>query len=166
MKDYKKILEGVVDIINTTEKSDIGFTNICTYIGEKCPELKESDDKKWRKWLIGHLEGYINQTDDKYAEVCKKAIAWLEKQGNLVEYYEDKLDRCTCENFDKGYKAALKDTFEAKEVDLEKEIRDYIRAIPHAKTGIPNGWRYDWQEDKVIEIAKHFFELGLKAKGE
>ena len=25
MKDYKKILEGVVNIINTTEKSDIGF---------------------------------------------------------------------------------------------------------------------------------------------
>ena len=30
MKDYKKILEGVVNIINTAEKSDIGFANICT----------------------------------------------------------------------------------------------------------------------------------------
>ena len=44
------------------------------------PELCESEDRKWRNWLIGHLKGYINQTDDKYAEVCKKAIAWLEKQ--------------------------------------------------------------------------------------
>jgi hypothetical protein len=43
MKDYKKILEGVVSIIDTTEKSDIGFANICTYIGENCPELKESE---------------------------------------------------------------------------------------------------------------------------
>ena len=47
MKDYKKILEGVVNIINTAENSDIGFANICTYIGENCPGLKESDDEKW-----------------------------------------------------------------------------------------------------------------------
>lgn len=49
MKDYKKIFEGIVDIIRTTEKSDIGFANICTYIGENCPELHESEDKKIRK---------------------------------------------------------------------------------------------------------------------
>lgn len=47
MKDYKKILEGVVNIINTAEKSDIGFANICTYIGENCPELKE----KAAEWI-------------------------------------------------------------------------------------------------------------------
>ena len=41
MKDYKKILEGVVNIINTTEKIDIGFANICNYIGENCPELED-----------------------------------------------------------------------------------------------------------------------------
>jgi DNA-directed RNA polymerase alpha subunit len=48
MKDYKKILEGIVDIIKTTEKSDIGFANICSYIGENCPELAQSEllDKK------------------------------------------------------------------------------------------------------------------------
>ena len=40
MKDYKTILEGVVNIINTTEKSDIGFANICTYIGENAPNSK------------------------------------------------------------------------------------------------------------------------------
>jgi len=55
-------------------------------------------------------------------------------------------------------------TFEVKEVDLEKEIKDYIHALPHAKTGVPNGWRLSWHEDKVIEIAKHFYELGLKAQ--
>lgn len=48
------------------------------------PELIESDDEKWRNWLIGHLKGYINQTDNKYAEVCKKAISWLEKQGKKL----------------------------------------------------------------------------------
>jgi len=50
MKDYKKILEGIVDIINTTEKSDIGFVEICNYIGEQCPEL-ENEDERIRKEL-------------------------------------------------------------------------------------------------------------------
>lgn len=48
-------------------------------------------------------------------------------------------------------------------MDREK-IKDYIHALPHAKTGVPNGWRLSWHEDEVIEIAKHFFELGLKTK--
>ena len=47
MKDYKKILEGLVNIINNTEKSDIGFATICTFIGENCPELKENEDEMW-----------------------------------------------------------------------------------------------------------------------
>ena len=74
MKDYKKMLRGVVNIINTTEKSDIGFTNICTYISENCPELKESEDERIRKEIIG-LE-YISK-----ATGCKEWIAWLKKQG-------------------------------------------------------------------------------------
>ncbi len=56
-------------------------------------------------------------------------------------------------------------TLETKEVDLAKDIKDYIYEIPHAKTGIPGGWKYSWDEEKVIEIAKHFYELGLQ-KGE
>ena len=55
MKDYKKILEGVVNIINTAEKSDIGFANICTYIGENCPELKESEDESMVKFIKNQL---------------------------------------------------------------------------------------------------------------
>ena len=52
------------------------------------PELEESEDKKWRNWLIGHLKGYINQTNDKYAEVCKEAIAWLENQDEQKPVYK------------------------------------------------------------------------------
>lgn len=73
MKDYKKILEDVINIINTTEESDIGFINICAYIGENCPELVESEDERIRKSLIDML---------KNDEKCYlKEIAWLEKQG-------------------------------------------------------------------------------------
>ena len=58
------------------------------------------------------------------------------------------------------------DTLEVKEVDLEKEIKDYIHKIPHSKTGTPDGWKYSWNEENVIEIAKHFFELGLNTQKE
>lgn len=81
--DYKEILKGIVNIINTTENSDIGFLNICTYIGENCPELKESDDERIKKWLIGYFNQYII---DGMPQVfgnglnAKDVIAWLEKQ--------------------------------------------------------------------------------------
>ena len=54
MKDYKKILEGVVNIINTTEKSDI-ISNLYTYLDENCPEFIESEDERIRKVLIGWI---------------------------------------------------------------------------------------------------------------
>ena len=76
MKDYKKILEGVVNIIKTTEKSDIGFVNICTYIGDNCPELKESEGEKIRKAIIGYIDH-----GQHYGVSNKDMIAWLEKQG-------------------------------------------------------------------------------------
>ena len=78
MKDYKEILEGVMNIINTTEISDIGFVNICTYISENCPELKESEDERIRK----RIYDYINVTlDDNESEEKEKWLAFLSKQG-------------------------------------------------------------------------------------
>ena len=52
MKDYKKILKGVVNIIATTEKTDIGFANICSYLSANCDELFENEDiTKAVDWL-------------------------------------------------------------------------------------------------------------------
>lgn len=81
MKDYKKILEGVVNIINTAEKSDIGFANICTYIGENCPELKESEDERMIQYFKD-LAPFDNADElyEKYGFSHKDAIDWLEKQ--------------------------------------------------------------------------------------
>lgn len=82
MKDYKKILEGVVNIINTAEKSDIGFTNICTYIGENCPELKESEDERMIQYFKDLAPfDKADELYEKYGFSHKDAIAWLEKQG-------------------------------------------------------------------------------------
>ena len=82
MKDYKKILEGVVNIINTAEKSDIGFDNICTYIGENCPELKESEDESMVKFIKNQLFNIKKTITENYELDAKltNAICWLEKQ--------------------------------------------------------------------------------------
>lgn len=89
MKDYKKILEGIVNIINTTEKNDIGFANICTYISENCPELKENEDERIRKELICFLK-----TEIPHCNARDKYIAWLEKQdeSNLIKEIKRKKD--------------------------------------------------------------------------
>ena len=88
MKDYKKILEGVVNIISTTEKSEI-ISNICSYIDENCPELKESEDEKIRKWLIGNFNQYVTDGIEAFRDgiKVKDVIAWLEKQGEQQPLY-------------------------------------------------------------------------------
>ena len=107
MKDYKKILEGVVNIISTTEKSDIGFANIRTYLGENCPELLESEDEKIRKELLEHCKNqakpYI-QTGNKCPQI-QSWITWLERQGEkpqgkseLEAIKEEKVDNQNCVN--------------------------------------------------------------------
>lgn len=78
MKDYKKILEGLVNIINNTEKSDIGFANICTFIGENCPELKEYEDERIRKEIIDFIDTKTIDSDERR----NKWFSYLEKQGN------------------------------------------------------------------------------------
>ena len=93
MKDYKKILEGVIDIISATEKSDIGFANICTYVGENCPELKESEDEKIKEALIqlvkcNERSGYFVLNNVSTGSM----IAWLEKQGEQKPIDEDKTE--------------------------------------------------------------------------
>ena len=51
------------------------------------------------------------------------------------------------------------DTIEAKEVNLEKEYEEFVVDDPILGNFITN-------DTMGMEIAKHFFELGLKAKGE
>lgn len=63
---------------------------------------------------------------------------------------------------------SLVESLEEKEVDLEAEFVLYLKHkfnIPQEGNKLKtNGWNpspYD-----LLDIAKHFFELGLKAKGE
>lgn len=68
-----------------------------------------------------------------------------------------------------GYKDALYkiNSLESKEVDLEKEVIDWWNAHYSIKDYPFEGHAGHYLENStVIEIAKHFFEFGLKVKGE
>lgn len=84
MKDYKKILEGIVDIIRTTEKSDIGFVNICAYLSNFFPKLKESEDEVIRKRLINTCQDAIlyETLADYTTKGFEECLAWLKKQSD------------------------------------------------------------------------------------
>ena len=125
--DYKRILEGVVNIINTTEKSDIGFVNICTYIGENCPELRESEDERVRKALVELISTYQREHENGkiHGVYAKDILAWLEKQGD-----KDKLIKELGEYKVKYTQEVLKehiDSMNNKEDEMiRKEIIDFI----------------------------------------
>lgn len=87
---------------------------------------------------------------------------------NIRKHYIERDD------FDNGWNFALDkvlsiiDTLEVKEVDLETSIDDYINS--HFTEGCDGGMISDWYKvlggvhyKDLKEIAKHFFELGLKA---
>lgn len=65
-KDYKEILEGLLDIIKTVQKNGNGFKNICSYIDEKCPELNKN---LFRKVYFGKL---YQTRDGRKALYCHK----------------------------------------------------------------------------------------------
>ena len=66
-----------------------------------------------------------------------------------------------------GFKRFL-DTLEVKEVDFERELSKYVsngihRFFPNVNDDYCKMDSVIWQ-DYVIETAKHFYELGLKAQ--
>lgn len=97
--NYKEILKGIVNIINTTEKSDIGFVNICSYIGKNCPELEESDERI-RKRLIELIYKVYANTNYITCVEHENILAWLEKQDKKTpvinfkakDWYVSKVD--------------------------------------------------------------------------
>lgn len=78
MKNYKEALKDIVNIINTTEESDIGFVNICSYLDANCPELMKSKDDIMREKIIATIHLYYGEPID---DEAKEMIAWLNGQG-------------------------------------------------------------------------------------
>ena len=101
--DYKEKYEQLTQFIKDL------YPHMSDYCKEKTegmiPEIKESENNRIRKNCIHFLE--LQKQHHAAIFEIEECITWLEKQGEIINEYEDKLDRCTCESFDKGYKAAL-----------------------------------------------------------
>ena len=81
MKDYKKIVEGVIDILKSTEDSGVGIDAIGAYIEESCPELKMPDDETVRKALVEYFAKGGDDATYTFVGVQRNHIlAWLDKQ--------------------------------------------------------------------------------------
>ena len=88
----------------------------------------------------------------------------IDKDKVLIEIERIKKEECSTDSYEGRCKLlwfeqflSFINTLEMKEVDLEKEINLWFNY------GLPND---EELLDYIKETAKHFFELGLKTKGE
>lgn len=91
-------------------------------------------------------------------------VAEIEKRLNANGAFDTSFDTAYTEDVGmcNAYKSILSfvDNLETKEVDLEREIKLYKMRNPIIEHR--EGSLYDYMSD----VAKHFFELGLKAQKE
>ena len=120
------------------------------------PELKESEDEKIRKKLIEYFT--FAPTPKKY-----DYLAWLEKQKDIVAEYEDKLDRCACQYFDKGYKDALKKQkdrpteMKSAEESLGISTKEYNKIVDECIYGEQKPAEWSEEDEKIIDLLTNFF---------
>lgn len=88
------------------------------------------------------------------AELEKRYEYWREKEFNSHSI-ESEIRMSECQHL-----MLLLNTIKTKEVNLEKEVEDWVKIGPHTS--------YPWCTipDAIRITAEHFYELGLKAKGE
>jgi hypothetical protein len=94
------------------------------------------------------MKAYINKS---------ALVAEIEKRIKETESMQPKFDQFWAGQIS-AFKGILKilDTLEVKEVNLEKEATEFVQTKEFVVS----------KESPVLLIAKHFFELGLKVKGE
>jgi hypothetical protein len=106
--------------------------------------MKELIDKTT---VVAEIEGYISNYKDIVAKTDRNDSTWV----NFVSMIDAKIDVLQ-------HLLSFLNTLEVKEVDLDREIRRYRMRNPiiqHKEESL-----YDY----MTNVAKHFFELGLKAK--
>ena len=81
---YDKVSKEVKDFFEGKRKM---CSDVTKALEDLFPELKESEDEKIRKWIINEIKAkHHNLDEDNVDFVDKKAIAWLEKQGEPNPY--------------------------------------------------------------------------------
>ena len=105
-------------------------------------------------------------------------VSWVTEKRDAALYRQHNLEKIGQESvlnemiaFELNKIISFLNTLEVKEVDLEKAIDDYIYTHDGRKRlALELDWKQcdiTFKDGKLINFAKHFFELGLKAqKGE
>lgn len=102
---YKDVLKGIIEIIRNAEHSDIGFASICTYIGDHCPELGESEDEQTRKQLLDLVHRYtLAPYSDRH-----RWVAYLEKLKDFDKQLEQAYKNSDEVQYNRGYRAAMEE---------------------------------------------------------
>ena len=133
------------------------------------PELKESGDE----WFIKELQGFLESYGADYFGTgeWQKFHVWLENQ-------KEQEHPCDSAQFEEGFKTGYELGLRKKqgqpqvadaskmeqEVDLEKEIDKGIADYSFTKTIDSGGFKTTVID--YAKIARHFYELGLKARKE
>ena len=91
--------------------------------------------------------------------VIKAEIEGIEHETNYEPFTDEVLGkRFVCRSL-----LSSLDTLETKEVDLEKEVNNWRHNHFHGKRDKDASGEY-LERVSQLDLAKHFFELGLKAK--
>lgn len=73
---------------------------------KKSESDSDNEDERVRKAILAFIK-FSEGTRKLPTREYSKWIEYLEKQKNTISYYEEKLDRCVCENFNKGIREVL-----------------------------------------------------------
>ena len=94
-KKYKNALKKFKEYFTPTSDGIIACGISRKLIKDLFPELKESEDEKIRKWLIGYFRQYKEDGMEKYANGLKveSIITWIEKQGTPAKLSEEKQNK-------------------------------------------------------------------------
>lgn len=92
-------------------------------------------------------------------------VAEIEKRIKETESMQPKFDQFWAGQIS-AFKGILKiiDTFETKDMDLEKEIYDAEKRFGDIEE--MGGYRILIFDDEFRDILRHFYELGINSKGE
>lgn len=93
--------------------------------------------------LVAKIGRYISNYKEIVVKTDRNNSTWVDS----VSMIDAKIDVLQ-------HLLSLLDTIETKEVDFEKEWKEYFK------------YRGDMATVNIIHLAKHFFELGLKTKKE
>ena len=109
---YNKLKEELSRLEDKESNLALLLTDFMHEMEEEHPNLLKNENERIADEIIQFL--YLPHPQFVGKREHEKWIAWLEKQAKLVKYYEDKLDKCACDNFNKGYKKALEKQLEKK----------------------------------------------------